>query len=393
MRGRTAAEATEGYGNAMTQTADYVIALIRALLREEPVPPIPAGISLGELYDFSRSHCIEALTWRGLAPLLPHCGDPVRQGWENRVNQLLAQSIVQLQERDDLIAALTQALIDVLPVKGCWLKERYPDLNDRQMSDLDMLIRPEDAALAEQTMLAMGYQREEVLSHHTTYLKPPYTAVELHVALLPEFDEHFGYYQNIWKKAMPADRTPRLYRLKPEDEYLYYIVHLSKHLSEGGSGIRSILDQRIYEHCFPDMDRDYLEKELESLGLSELERQVQALSRCWFETGQALPEHLLPLAQAVCTAGSYGSLQTRTRNRLERLSKRYPNPVVRFFAYCLPRFFRPLPEMKRRYPILRKAPFLLPVFWVVRIVSMMLHNTHSFWQHLGSLFGKGGSHG
>ena len=49
--------------------------------------------------------------------------------------------------------------------------------------------------------------------------------------------------------------------------------------------------------------------------------------------------------------------------------------------------------MKRRYPVLEKAPILLPVFWVVRLVSMMLHNEKSFWQHLRSLLGKGGSHG
>lgn len=377
----------------MTHTADYTISLIRALMQEQPVLPIPEGISAQELFDFSRSHSIEALVFRGLAPLLSHCEDPVWKQWENRTNQLLAQSIVQLQERDDLIHMLTQAGIDVLPVKGCWLKELYPDLGDRQMSDLDMLIHPEDAASAERVLLSMGYGKEEVCFHHTAYRKPPYTAVELHVSLLPETDEHAGYYQSIWEKAAPVEGTPRLYRLKPEDEYLYYLVHLSKHLSEGGSGIRSILDNCIYSRCFPDMDGDYLGKELETLGLSELARQVQTLSRCWFETGLAIPETLRPLAQAICTAGTYGSLEMRTQQRMERLSKKYRNPVIRFFAYCLPRFFRPLSEMKRHYPVLEKAPILLPVFWVVRIVSMMLYNEKSFWQHLRLVFREGGRHG
>ena len=107
---------------------------------------------------FSRSHAIEALVYRGLAPLLPHCQDPVWKQWENWANQLLAQSIVQLQERDDIIHSLTAAGIHLLPVKGCWLKERYPDLGDRQMSDLDMLIHPEDAASAEQTLQSIGFR-------------------------------------------------------------------------------------------------------------------------------------------------------------------------------------------------------------------------------------------
>lgn len=377
----------------MTNTADYTIALLRALMREQPVPPIPEGMTLQELFSFSRSHSIEALVYRGVRIRMPEGEDSVRKQWEDRVNLLLAQSIVQLQERDDIIRRLTAAGIDLMPMKGCWLKERYPEIGDRQMSDLDMLIHPEDAALAERSLLSMGYQKVDVCFNHTSYLKPPYTMLELHVTLLPDTDEHTDYYRNIWEKAMPVEGTPRLYAMRPEDEYLFYFVHLNKHLAEGGSGIRSILDHWVYSRCFPDMNSAYLGKELETLGLSELAQQVRELSRCWFETGQAIDQSLLPLAQAVCGAGTYGSLQTRTRQRMERLREKYRNPVTRFFAYCLPRFFRPLSEMKRRYPILEKTPVLLPVFWVVRIVSKMLHNEKSFWQHLRHVFREGGRHG
>lgn len=377
----------------MTQLYDYLISLIRSALREQPAPPIPDGITAQELYDISRLHALEAMVFRVLHPQITGSADPVWKKWEERTNLLLVQSIVQLQERDDIIQNLTAAGIDLMPVKGCWLKEQYPDFGDRQMSDLDMLIHSVDAAAAERILLQMGYRKEEVSFHHTTYLKPPYTALELHIALVPDIDEHGGYYADVWEKALPVDGKPRLYRLKPEDEYLYYIVHLSKHMSEGGSGIRSILDNSIYSRCFPDMNAAYLEKELETLGLSELAQQVQQLSRCWFETGLAIPEALEPLAQAVCAAGTYGSLEMRTRSRMASLRKRHKNPVTRFFAYCLPRFFRPMSEMKRRYPILEKAPFLLPVFWAVRIVSMMLHNTHSFWQHLESVLREGDRHG
>lgn len=377
----------------MTNTAAYIISLIRALMQEQTVPPIPEGISLQELFVFSGKHSIEAPVFRALCPLITNPDDPVWQQWENRVNLLLAQSIVQLQERDDIIRKLTAAEIDVMPVKGCWLKEQYPDINDRQMSDLDMLIHPADAAAAEDIILRMGYRKDEVLSHHTLYLKPPYMALELHTALLPDMDEHEGYYRNIWEKALPVDGNPRLYRLSPEAEYLFYLVHLSKHLSDGGSGLRSILDNTIYARCFPNLDADYLERELKTLGLWELTQQVQELSRCWFETGAPIPEGLQPLAQAVCASGTYGSMTVRTRQRMDRLRETYRNPLICLLAYCIPRFFRPLPEMRRQYPILNKLPFLLPVFWFVRILSRMLLNKHAFWQKCRLVFREGGKHG
>ena len=157
----------------MTQVYRYIIALIRALMQDRPLPPVPEGIFLGELFSVSKAHGIQALVFRGLNELQPDCMDPVWKQWENQVNQLLAQSVVQLQERDELIDIFTRAEIDVLPVKGCWLKELYPDINDRQMSDLDMLVREEDVSRAEVLLLERGYRKDEVGFHHTVYRQAP----------------------------------------------------------------------------------------------------------------------------------------------------------------------------------------------------------------------------
>ena len=61
----------------MTQTAEYIISLIRAVIQEQPAPPIPAGISVKELFAFARSHAVEALVFREIAPMLSGCDDPV----------------------------------------------------------------------------------------------------------------------------------------------------------------------------------------------------------------------------------------------------------------------------------------------------------------------------
>lgn len=379
----------EIYTDTLTKTENYIICLIRCLMWDQPVPPVPQDLPCRQLLDFSRRHSIEALVLRGL-----HCLDrngQIDAQWQTRIDIALAKSIVQLQERDDVIAALTAAGIDVLPIKGCWLKELYPDINDRQMSDLDMLIHPKDALPAGKLLKKLGWQQSEVCYHHTTYKKPPYTALELHTSMLPDIDEHRHYYDNVWDKAQK--QAPGLYRLKPEDEYIYYFLHLNKHLNEGGTGLRSVLDSLIYQRSFPEMDKAYVNSELDRLGLGTLRQQVEVLCRCWFESGEPVPEELQPMARAICDCGSLASLESRTRKRMEKLGRKYPNPIIRFFAYSLPRFFRPLSEMRRRYPILDKLPVLLPVFWVVRLISMMIHNEKGFWQHLRSLFGKGESNG
>ena len=287
--------------------AEYSIRLIRAVMQGMPVPPLPQEIELDALYTFARMHNVEAMMYHGLSRLEMDSQDPVWQNWENRASMLLIQSMVQLAERDNLFHALPAAGIRLLPFKGCWLKEAYPDIDYRQMSDLDMLVDPEKAQDAKKIMLSLGFETDafEDQPNHAGYLKPPYTEVELHTALLREGNE---YYDDVWNRALPVEGTPGLYRFKPEDEYIYYLLHLNKHLQNAGTGIRSILDSLVYRNTYPDMDRAYLQQEFKKLKLLERTAQIETLADCWFKTGEVVPENLLPLAEFIMDCGSYGTL-------------------------------------------------------------------------------------
>ena len=81
----------------------------------------------------------------------------------------------------------------------------------------------------------------------------------MHVRLL---QEDGGYYDDIWDRAQEDADYPCLYRFSPEDEYIYYFLHINKHLEDAGTGIRSILDSVVYRDAFPQLDRQYLQQEL-----------------------------------------------------------------------------------------------------------------------------------
>ena len=51
------------------------------------------------------------------------------------------------------------------------------------------------------------------------------------------------------------------------------------------------------------------------------------------------------------------------RKELRKLEKKYKNPIVRMLMYWIISICRPRKEMARNYPILNKAPILLPFFW------------------------------
>ena len=84
----------------------YAIRVIRAVMNEAAVPPVPGDVYVQELYAFAKLHNVEALIWYGLCRLELDFTHPVLQDWENRVNMLLAQGIVQLADRDVVLEAL-----------------------------------------------------------------------------------------------------------------------------------------------------------------------------------------------------------------------------------------------------------------------------------------------
>ena len=366
----------------------YCIDLIRCLLQEKEIPQLPDTVSLQELYDFAKLHNVETMVFHALEQLEMDDNDPLWQNWQNRAAMILTQSIVQLAERDMLFSALTDAGIKLLPVKGCWMKELYPDIDYRQMSDLDMLIPEEKAQEAKRIMLQLGYSTEafEDSPCHAGYLKPPYTEVELHIALL---EEDNGYYDHIWERAVPVAGYNHLYRLSTEDEYIFYLLHLNKHLEDAGTGIRSILDSTVYRAAYPNMNRAYLQQELEKLNLRETAQNIEKLADCWFADGGGLPQELEDMAQYILSAGSYGTLANRSRQRLEKMQEKYKNPLLRGVVYWIIRTCRPLKEMQQSYPLLKKLPVLLPLFWLYRAVMKFIRHPKAIWHHVMLVFKKG----
>lgn len=374
--------------------ASYCIDLIRCLMQEKDIPEIPEGVTLEELYEFSKLHGVESMVLHGLEQLDINIHQPVWQEWYSHANMLLTQSIVQLAERDLLFTALPAAGIPILPVKGCWLKEQYPDIDYRQMSDLDILIHPEDADKAKLIMEQLGYKPENDPSdNHDGYVKPPYMGVELHTSLLPKDDARCGYYHTVWEKCISAEGFPGVFRLKPEDEYIFFLVHLYKHVYYAGTGFRPFLDCVVYRKIWPNMDRDYLHQEYKKLGLEAFAAEVEQLSDCWFESGGEIPAALSKIADSIITGSVYGTAGQEFQLNMERMYEKYGSRFVAHLVYWLYRLFAPLEEMEPQYPILGKHPWLLPVFWIVHLVQKVTREPRELLQHFSKVNKAGEKYG
>lgn len=270
-------------------------------------------------------------------------------------------------ERADVLAALEEAGIRYMPLKGCILKDHYPRLGMRQMADIDILIDPERREDVQRIMEGRGYTSELLpYSAHDTYQKPPVFNFEMHRLLFTVLsgEKLYLYFRNIWDRVIKDADNAYGYHLSPEDFYLHMIAHEYKHYSGGGTGLRSLLDTWVYLlHMGESMDRAYLAGELEKLELTDFEKTNRELAQKVFDGG-TMTKADEEMLDYILSSGTYGTVIHSADKIIARKGR---------MGYLLVRAFPPLQVMHAMYPVLDRWPILLPLCWLRRLFNAWKH--------------------
>lgn len=355
------------------RACQYLVQLLAALLHSETPAPLPEGLTWEDICREAARHKLDAMAFCAAQPQLDKQSE-LYKNWKFRRDWSLTQGLVQLGERDSIFAAFTAAGVRVLPVKGSVIKELYPQLDWRQMGDLDVLVDKENIPRAQEILRGMGYQVEE--EHDTEYhcgcVKEPYMMVELHWNLLADSSVANDYFQNAWERAVPDKKNPLLYFLTPEDEYLYEIAHFQRHYVTHGSGIRSALDIAVYRARYEGkLDEAYISAELKKMHLDDFARCAERVAQHWFGTAEqrakALDRDGREMEKALFYSGVYGSMYARAAIRLQETDSRSSRA-----KYVWQRIFVPCDGLACTYPILNKYPLLYPFCWLHRLVRLCL---------------------
>lgn len=267
-------------------------------------------------------------------------------------------------ELASLTAALTEARVPHLPLKGSVLRTYYPAPELRLSCDIDLLVRPEDLARARRVLTeVLGYTDEGDGSHDVQTYAPSGLHVELHFDLIESgyLPEAAAILQNVWDHASAEPETPYTYVLSDEMFYFYHIAHMAKHFAEtGGCGVRPFLDLyvlRRVEKCGEASERKRL---LTLGGLSAFEEAATELSEIWMADGKPT-SRAEAMSRFVLTGGTYGVTENRVAVARGRGKGRA--------RYLLSRLFPSYRFMCFRYPVLRRVPILLPFCYLVRLAS------------------------
>lgn len=265
-------------------------------------------------------------------------------------------------EMQALFNRLDGAGIWHMPLKGTVVKDYYPVYGMRQMADRDILVDAGRAADVRRIMEELGFTTQSFgTGNHDVYFKEPVCNFEIHRSLFgPVHDPKLrAYYQNVEERLIPCAGQER--RFSPEDLYVYVIAHEYKHYVACGTGLKSVLDTYVLL-TKESLDMRYVAAETEKLGIRSFEERNRSLALHLF-AGAALTEEDQKMLAYILTSGTYGTMAHFVENGIAEKGR---------WKFFLSRLSLPREVLASMYPVLKKAPFLYPVFWTYRLIHALL---------------------
>ena len=361
----------------MNVTQQGIATLLRCAITQESLP-LPEGFDLEQSYPLIRRHQMMTLIYAGAANCKVPLSDPaMRKLFQDYGKNMLIDQR-QMAEVSRIFAVFDENDIDYMPLKGCKLKALYPSPELRVMGDADILIRMEQYDRIRPIMLSLGFAEKGTSDHELPWEKPT-LYLELHKRVIPSYNKDFysGFGEG-WDLAKIQDGNR--YSMTPEDEFVYLFTHFAKHYRDGGIGCRHLVDLWVYLRANPALDDGYIRTHLKKLGLLEFYDNILKTIRVWFADGES--DGVVDfITEFILSSGSWGAIGSRALSRAVRDSQHTNSSTKGKLAYILTILFPGVEMLKDKYTVLKKAPFLLPVIWLIRPFYKILFERKSLKRH------------
>lgn len=338
--------------------AAEMIAMTRCAVNgEQPEKTLTDGLDLPALFEVCQSHSLTACC----AYALESAG--IRDAaFTEAKEKSIRKNIIMDAERAKILKRLEQEQIWYMPLKGAVMKDWYPRLGMRQMSDNDILCDGAARARIKTLMEELGFTcKRYAEGNDDAYYKPPVCNFEMHNELFTQVHEGnlHDYYDDVKSRLCRDSENGFGYHFRNEDFYIYVLAHEYKHFMDGGTGVRSLLDTYIMLKKFGDsLDWDYIAHELETLGMTDYAAQNRRLAEKVFAGGALTADEERALDYYV-TSGVYGTMEHRMENRIgaDKQSKA---------QYLFRRIFPPMKQIQVYDPFFYRHKWLIPVLWIWR---------------------------
>lgn len=344
----------------MSYTIRYMLYLIGCAAKDT-VPDIPAEpLDYELMFKLSKEHQSENLVYASLERINADVPGEIMHKFRQCYEKAIAREAKQELELQNICAAFSEAEIRHIPLKGSVVKNMYPSPDLRQNGDIDILVDTKDEKTIKRIMTGIGFEAEAVTEKVLSFYKGK-LHIEVHRHLLEPSDKRRGFFENIWETVSPVNGFT--YEMTPEIQYTFLLAHIANHLLNGGAGIKLITDLYVFDRP---LDQLILNACLRETGLDTLNGIIRRLIDFWFGMKQSADDPVLFVSEYILKNGVYGNAVTSVRMGFSDIDTR-GGKLSKYFKMT----FRPYDTMKYLYPVLRKAPVLLPLCYGHRVFEKL----------------------
>lgn len=286
---------------------------------------------------------------------------------ENYTIKTIMATSVQNNAINNVFKIFRENNIDFLPLKGSVIRRFYKKAEMRLMGDVDILVKEEAYEKIRTLLEENGYLPLFETDPEFVWEKKNELHLEIHKSLFSKTNKVFyDYFGTGWERAQKTDSSE--YKMSLEDVYIYLFTHFAKHFKGSGVGIRHLVDFYVLKRENENLNFSYIEEQLKKMELQEFHGFIQKTLDVWFFEARG-DEKTDFITSRVFSGGAFGNEENFVLSQGARYSERKSGAKLGlFFSATFPR----LNIMKSKYPILNKAPILLPFLWVFRIITAIL---------------------
>ncbi len=257
----------------------------------------------------------------------------------------------------EICKAFDEAKISYIPLKGPVIRPYYPYESMRTSCDIDILIHETDLDLAVSKLQNIGYRAEDRHFHDISLFSPKNVHLELHFSIKENMENLDSVLADVWDYVDSSEGSK--FSLKKEFFVFQIFSHMAHHFITGGCGIKSLMDIWVLQNK---MDAPYTcaEKLLKKARLYKFAEQMSNIADMCF-SGMDKDEFSDLVLDYIFKGGVYGSQENKIAVKKSRTDSS--------LGYIIKTLFLPYKAMTVSYPVLKKAPYLLPFYWIVRWIK------------------------
>lgn len=379
----------------------FFVQLVNSFINNKPIRPE---------FDVDWDEIIRLAKINNLLGILFVCVEKMDKAYrpsEELYKELKKSFFIQVRNSNQIdmytkkiINAFEKENIDHIFLKGYEIKHCYPIPDLRSMSDVDIVIRREDREKSHKVLKDLGYESNYTNCEVWDYRKK-ISIIEVHTSMISDEIkqgiDYSGYFSNPWDYAILKNNNT--YKLNDEYHLIFLLVHMAKHFSECGCGIRMFLDIDFYLKAYSKtMNWDYIWDELNKLELITFTETVFTLCNKWFDS--EIPIKAIELesnfykkiTENVLLGGIFGFELSNYKLGMVRQDLNNSNSYFKSsLKICKRLIFPSYKELikHKEYSYLINRKYLLCFTWIYRLFYILItRGKKSIGYFISILFGK-----